>query len=448
MERIEFDFNNMMANRLGESGGINEGQINEIMTQMNTAIGTASRKEWGFMHLPYNEELVARINETVSKKIKGKCDDFVVIGIGGSSLGSRALSNSLAYYHTNAPQIHILENIDPDTITNLLNTVDCKKTIFNIITKSGGTAETMSNFMVFRKKLIDRVGEKKHQKHVVVTTDPGKGVLKQMAEKEGYELFPVPPEVGGRFSVLSSVGLLPAAVMGIDIGGLLAGARFIDGLSQNKDVWQNPACLAAGLQYLYYKKGKNVRVFMPYSDRLRDMAEWFCQLWAESLGKQQDVGSTPVRTLGVIDQHSQLQLYMEGPEDKVITFVKVKDFDNVVEIPEIFTDYPAVGYLGGHTINELIAAEQRATELALTKNNRPNSTITIDRITPFTVGALFYYLEMETAFAGELLGINTFNQPGVELGKKITAALLGRPGYEDKKKEIEQLPEKEKKYII
>jgi len=448
MDKIEFDFNNMMASRLGGSGGISEGEIDEMMTKINAAIETVLRKEWGFMSLPYNEELVGKINETVAGRIMGRCDDFVVIGIGGSSLGSRALYNSLAYPYKNSPRIHILENIDPDGITRLLNTIDCKKTIFNIVTKSGGTAETMSSFMVFREKLIKRVGEKKHKAHIIVTTDPGKGVLREIASEEGYESFSVPPEVGGRFSVLSSVGLLPAAVMGIDIGELLAGARFVDGLSQNKNIWQNPACLAAVLQYLFYKKGKKIRVCMPYSNRLRDMAEWFCQLWAESLGKQQDVGSTPVRALGVIDQHSQLQLYMEGPEDKVITFVKVKEFDNAVRIPESFPDHPAVAYLGGHAINELLAAEQKATELALTTNNRPNNSIAINKITPWTVGGLLYYLEMETALAGELLGINAFNQPGVELGKKITGALMGRPGYEDRKKEIEQLPEEERKYII
>jgi glucose-6-phosphate isomerase len=320
--------------------------------------------------------------------------------------------------------------------------------MFNVITKSGGTIETMANFMVLKQRLIKKVGYKNHKKHVIITTDPKKGDLRQIVNDEGYESLEIPSEVGGRFSVFSSVGLLSAAVSGISISKLLEGARHMDELCKNRDIWKNPAGMAAVLQYLFFKKGKNISVLMPYSDRLQGLAEWFCQLWAESLGKNEKTGSTPVRTLGVIDQHSQLQMYMEGPQDKIITFVKVKDFGITIKIPKDMQRYASMNYLGGHTINDLIQAEQRATELALTKNGRPNYTITIDKISPFTVGAVIYLLEMQTAISGELFEINAFDQPGVEEGKKITSGLLGRPGYEDKLKEIDSLPEAKEKYIV
>jgi len=447
MSKISVDFNNMMANRLGACHGIREDEIEAIMPKINSALNAVSERKWGFMALPYNDELVKKINK-IAKHIRKKFKNFVVIGIGGSSLGNRTLHNSLNHPFKSEPRIFVLENVDPTTLDGLLDVIDVKKTMFNVVTKSGGTIETMSNFMVLKQKLIKKVGYKNHKKHVIITTDPKKGDLRQIVNDEGYESLEIPPEVGGRFSVLSSVGLLSAAVSGINIAGLLEGARYIDELSKNHDIWKNPAGMAAVLQYLFFKKGRNISVLMPYSDRLQGLAEWFCQLWAESLGKNEKTGSTPVRTLGVIDQHSQLQMYMDGPQDKVITFIKVEDFGVSIKIPKDLQKYSSMNYLGGHTINDLMEAEQKATELAITKNGRPNYTIKIDKISPFTVGALMYFLEMQTAISGELFEINAFDQPGVEEGKKITSGLLGRPGYAEKLKEIESLPETKAKYII
>lgn len=436
MQRISFDFNNMMASRIGACHGIREEEIEELIPRINSALDTVLQRKWAFMNLPYDTGLVDRI-----KGMRIECDNFVVIGIGGSSLGNRALHNALNHPFHTKPRIFILENVDPTTINGLMDVIDFKRTIFNVITKSGTTVETMANFMVLKAKIQDKA-------QIIITTDPTEGELRKIANDEGYTTLDIPSEVGGRFSVFSSVGLLSAAVSGIDIRELLEGARFMDGMSKNKDIWKNPACMSAVLQYIFYKRGRNISVFMPYSDRLRDLAEWFCQLWAESLGKCENVGSAPVRTLGVIDQHSQLQLYMEGPQDKVITFVRIKDFGTTIEIPRDFHKYLGISYLGGHTINELILAEQLATEIALTKNKRPNCTITLENISPFTIGALMYMLEIQTAFIGELFGIDAFDQPGVEEGKKITNALLGRPGYEKKRKEIEELPEIKDRYII
>lgn len=419
MKMIGFDFNNMMASRIGACHGVRDEEIEELMPRINSALDTVLQRRWAFMKLPYDTKLADRI-----KGMKITCENFIVIGIGGSSLGNRALHNSLNHPFKNKPKVFVLENVDPCTIKGLMDTVDFKKTVINVITKSGTTAETMANFMVLRG-LVDK-------KNIIVTTDPEKGALRKIANDEGYTILDIPPEVGGRFSVFSSVGLLSAHVGGIDIGKLLEGARFMDEMSKNRDIWRNPACMSAVLQYIFYKRGRNISVFMPYSDRLKDLAEWFCQLWAESLGKCENVGSTPVRTLGVIDQHSQLQLYMEGPQDKVVTFVRVEDPGGVVKIP-----------MRSYTINELMLAEQQATELALTKNSRPNCTINLKNISPFTIGALMYMLEIQTAFIGELFGVDAFDQPGVEEGKRITSALL-----RGELKGIGELPEKKERYVI
>lgn len=446
MKGISFDFNNMMADRIGKEYGISQEEIEALAAQCEAAFSKMTQNNWAFMELPYNSGLVKEIDK-LAKDAAKRFKNLVVIGIGGSALGNRTLHNALPP-EKDRPRIFILDNVDPDTISKLINTIDFKHTLFNVISKSGNTAETMANFMVLRKHLIDKVGYKKHKRHIIATTDPGKSTLRQIAQSEGYRILEIPPRVGGRFSVLSSVGLFSAAFGGIDVGELLEGARYMDEVCKQRDIWRNPGCMSTVLQYLFYKKGRSICVFMPYSDRLKYLAEWYSQLWAESLGKTADIGSTPVKALGVTDQHSQLQLYMEGPQDKVIVFVKVKEFSDTVHIPSDFQQYSKVGYLGGHSLNELITAEQRGTELALTKSMRPNCTITLDSITPFTIGGLMYMLEVQTAFIGELFKIDAFNQPGVELSKQLTSALLGRPGYEEKREEIEKLPKWRDKYCI
>ena len=463
MEKITVDFNNMMVGRVGACHGVNEKEIEKLKPLIDKAFNEFEHGNWGFRTLPYDTGIVAKIN-AVATEVAKKYEAVVVIGIGGSSLGNRTLHNALNHPYYNMlskeqrggrPKVFVLENVDPDTVEGLHRVIDFEKTLFNVVTKSGGTAETMSNFMVLRNMLIKTVGEKKHKDHILVTTDPKDGTLRLMAKNEGYKSLEIPSTVGGRFSVFCSVGLFSAAVSGIDIGKILEGARYMDELSKDKDIWKNPGCMLAVLGYLMYKKKRTISVLIPYGDRLRDLSEWYAQLWAESLGKKTskdgsvvEMGSTPVKALGVIDQHSQLQLYMEGPHDKVIRFIRIEEFMNEVEIPKAFSEYSAVNYLGGHSLNELICAEQKGTELALTKHSRPNCTVVLEKVTPFTIGALMYMMEVETAFIGQLFHIDPFDQPGVEESKKITYALLGRPGYEEKKKEIEELPKWSKKYSI
>lgn len=458
--KIRLDVNNMFASQVGDEHGFTPGDIEELKEELqiaHEAIQKAKEEgKLGFMELPRTQKDIAcRIKEFTTEKRK-KFDNFVVLGIGGSALGARALRTAFTHsYKQEAPRLFVSDNVDPANFKEMLEALDLEKTVFNVISKSGGTAETMSQFLIARDLIAKELGADKVAEHFIATTSKDSGKLIKIAQREGIETFYIPENVGGRFSVLTPVGLLPAAFCGIDIEELLAGAEYMDRICAIDDVWKNPAYLNATLQYLADQDGKNISVMMPYVDKLKDIADWYRQLWAESLGKEKNrdgkvvnVGPTPVKALGTTDQHSQVQLYMAGPYDKVITFLTVDDYGAEVEIPEEYSDIEEVSYLGGHTLNDLITTEQTATELALTKNQRLNTTITLPEVNEFTVGQLFYMFELQTAFAGELYGINAFNQPGVELGKDYTYGVLGRQGYGERKEEYEARAQKDDGLII
>jgi glucose-6-phosphate isomerase len=302
----------------------------------------------------------------------------------------------------------------------------------------------MAQYLIVRGVLNDRFGDRAAE-HLVFVTDPAKGSLRPIATKEGIAALDIPPNVGGRFSVLTPVGVLPAALIGIDVAQLMAGAADMRGRCQGDDLATNPAGTFALLQWLADDRhGKKMNVLMPYADPLRDFAAWFVQLWAESLGKVRKdgshVGPTPIAALGTTDQHAQVQLFMEGPADKTITFVEVAGRTKLGPIPRLYADVPDLAYLGGHSLGELLDAERRATAGALARRGRPNMTITLDAVDAWHVGALIFLLELATAYAGALYDIDAFNQPGVELGKQFTYAILGRPGSDAARAEWDQLP--------
>ncbi len=328
-----------------------------------------------------------------------------------------------------------MDNIDPDSMSGLLDILDLKKTLVIVITKSGDTAETMSQFLVLKDRLEQELGDS-YRQNIVATTDKRTGILRQIAEQEGYKTFVVPDDVGGRFSVFSAVGLLPFAL--VDIDEITNGIKDMDLVLKNTDINGNIAAQNALLHYLLdTKKGKNMSVMMPYSTRLRYISDWYAQLWAESLGKTYSCdgqmvhcGQTPIKALGVTDQYSQIQLYNEGPNNKIINFIRVEEFDVNLDIPKIF-EYTGIGYLGGQSINKLINAEADSTRVALADYNRPSVTITLPKIDGYHIGQLLYMLEVQTAIAGALYKIDAFNQPGVDQSKNYTYALMGRAGYED-----------------
>ena len=455
-DTIKLNYANCLKELVGETG-ITFEELNALAPKITDAYKAINEKKnegkLGFMELPYKTELAKQI-KAAAKKLTPKFENFVVIGIGGSALGNIALQQSLRHPYWNllssaqrkgSLKLFVPDNVDPDYISGLIDVLDVQKTVFNVVSKSGSTAECLANYFVLKKALEKKVG-RKYSEHIIVTTDVEKGYLREMADKEGMLNFVVPANVGGRFSVFSPVGLVSAAFTGINIEKLLAGAAEMDARCSTDNILKNPAALFAAVQYLFYWLKRPLSVMMPYSNALYGVSDWYRQLWAESLGKKTNrrgeivnVGPTPVKALGATDQHSQVQLYIEGPQDKVITFLSVEEFDKSVKIPSYDGHY-----LGGRTLNELLKAEEEATRMALTKENRPNLTISLPKVTPETIGQLLYMLELATAYAGELFDINAFDQPGVELGKQLTYALMGRAGFEEKKKEIEPLIEKSK----
>jgi glucose-6-phosphate isomerase len=413
----------------------------------------------GFVDLPGDKRLLDQVT-TFASAARGKYDDVVILGIGGSALGPIALRTALRPSGWNMlddkarggyPRLHVLDNVDPETIAALLGRLQFARTLFIVTSKSGGTAETMAQFLIVH----DRITSAKLDvaKQMVFVTDPKQGALRPLAERLKVPAVDIPPSVGGRFSVLTPVGTLPAALIGIDVKSLLSGAGEMASRCDKAELAANPAGVYAMLQWLSDTQlKKSIAVFMPYSDPLRDFAAWFVQLWAESLGKKRtdgtSVGSTPLAALGATDQHAQVQLFMEGPADKTVTFVAVKERSTDVKIPAAFADVKELGYLAGHSLSELIDIEQRATAGALARRERPNMTIHLDRVDAAHVGQLMMLLEIATAYAGQLYGIDAFNQPGVELGKQFAYALLGRPGADSAKKEWESLPKSDPRWTV
>lgn len=413
----------------------------------------------GFVDLPADKKLLDQVT-TFTSAARGKYDDVVILGIGGSALGPIALRTALRPHGWNMlddkgrdgyPRLHVLDNVDPETIAALLKRLQLARTLFVVTSKSGGTAETMAQFVIVH----DRITAAKLDvaKQMVFITDPKQGALRPLADRLKVPALDIPPSVGGRFSVLTPVGTLPAALIGIDVKALLGGAGEMAKRCDTDDLAKNPAGVYAMLQWLADTQlNKSIAVFMPYSDPLRDFAAWFVQLWAESLGKIRpdgaSVGSTPIPALGATDQHAQVQLFMEGPADKTVTFVAIKERATDLKIPAAFSDVKELGYLAGHSLGELIDIEQRATAGALARRGRPNMTFHLDRVDAAHVGELMMLLEIATAYAGQLYGIDAFNQPGVELGKQFAYALLGRPGADAAKKEWDSLPKSDPRWSV
>ncbi|MCZ7662411.1 MAG: glucose-6-phosphate isomerase [Thermoleophilia bacterium] len=455
MDRISLDYTLCMESALGRANGLSPYLLEAVRLPLEQArAALEERRRAGSLAwmdlLQRNLEDVVTFGEVARERF----ETLVVLGIGGSALGTTALARALLHPFHNllprverqgAPRLFVVDNVDPDTVAGLFEHLDLRSTLINVVSKSGSTAETMAVFLVARKLLQEQLGEEQVAGHLVFTTDPYSGVLRKIAWAEGIRAFEIPPGVGGRFSVLSPVGLLPAAIVGLDVKGLLAGARLMEAWVDDADVLGNPAYLFATLQFLHHTRfHRALSVMMPYSDSLCDVADWFRQLWAESLGKAKDrqgrtvhAGTTPIRALGATDQHSQVQLYMEGPDDKLVTFLRVEGFAHQVVIPSLYGQEGSLGYLGGHSLGSLLGAEQEATAWALAERGRPSLTVSLPRVDATSVGQLLYALQVATAVAGELYGVNAYDQPGVELGKKATYALMGRPGFEDLAAEIQ-----------
>ncbi|MCD4701119.1 MAG: glucose-6-phosphate isomerase [Candidatus Aegiribacteria sp.] len=385
----------------------------------------------GFMDLPGDSELLSETLGLVDT-VRGYADRMIVCGIGGSSLGLRALLSAFSKTLDEKAKVVVADSPDSGFISSLTRCMNPDRTSVTVITKSGGTAETISVFLSLYRWIAESANG---EKGITVITDPQKGDLRRLANDRNWSSLPVPHSVGGRFSVLSPVGLFPAAFAGIDVKALLQGALAVAVDFSEKGTASLAAAIAAGFVSNFSRYP--VHVFFPYEDRLFDTALWFSQLWAESLGKKMDLsgrptvtGQTPLACRGPADQHSLVQLFMEGPRDKTVTILTTPPDRNAPQIPGGFEEYPSLAYLSGLTSDELRTAEAQATGKAFEENDIPVSYIEMKKLDERSLGELIMSLEIATVLAGLALDINPLDQPGVERGKILTYAALNRPGYE------------------
>ena len=446
---LRLDFANLLRPHV--STGIDPDRLQgDLARRFRLAHDTVQKRraagEMGFFDLPHATETAARVKD-LADGFGQWFQDVVVLGIGGSGLGAISLRDALLGPFWNErsdeerdhfPRLHVVDNPDPVTFAALLRRLDPATTLINVVSKSGSTAETMAQYLVARGWVEEAVGSDHTPGHFLFTTDPTRGALRKIADAEGIPAAPVPENVGGRFSVLSPVGLLPAAMCGVDVDALLAGAAAIEARCRSGELAHNPAAILATLLHAADTElSRPIHVLMPYADRLRTAALWFQQLWAESLGKARgldgsprNTGPTPLASVGATDQHSLLQLFMEGPQDKVILFAAVADPGTDVDIPPVHREIPSLEYLGGKSLGKLLDAERRATAEALRRGGRLNATLLFPRVDAATLGQFYMLLEIATVYAGALYGVDPLDQPGVESGKVLTYGLMGREGYE------------------
>lgn len=456
--QIKLYYKNVTAEIIGGEHGITDAQLKTLAQKTSPLISWLNKErktgKTPYRDLPYNKKTVQHVKK-LTAQLKDQYENLVVLGIGGSALGNIALQTALNPYMHNlddsqrtGPRLFVFDNIDPSQLASFLDWVSNKldKTIFNVISKSGQTAETAAQFSIIRKMLQDALGPKALKNHIVATTDPKQGTLRKIVDDLKLQWLEVPDGVGGRFSVLSAVGLFSAAMCGIDIDSLLEGARDMDKRVITKDFYKNPAAINAAINYHFYNQGKKISVMFPYSYALKDLADWYRQLWAESLGKahaldgsEVNVGPTPVKALGATDQHSQVQLYREGPSDKIFTFLEVKKHGRKLIMPTSSASAKDLDYLARKDMGQLLNAEKKATEYALLASNRPCITIVFPQVNAYTVGQFIYLYEVTTSFVGALFDINPYDQPAVELGKEATFALMGKAGFEKLARQIKPL---------
>jgi glucose-6-phosphate isomerase len=464
--KIRLYYKNVTTEVIGDEHGISAEQLKALAIRTEPLIVELNRQradgQTPYRDLPHRDQYPKDVKKLV-KELEGRCENFVVLGIGGSALGNIALQTALNPYMYNLddaqrqdnPRLFVFDNIDPAQFASFLDWVNLDKTIFNVISKGGETAETASLFMTIRQRLEDTPNLDEWKEHIIITTDPQKGPLRKISGDFGFRTLEVPEGVGGRFSVLSPVGLLSAAMCGINIDLLLEGAKDMDERVSLTDFYKNPAAVNAAINWHYYNHKKKISVMMPYSYALKDFADWYRQLWAESLGKNKDLsgadvraGPTPIKALGATDQHSQVQLYREGPNGKLFTFLQVENFDRDLKIGP--APAPELEYLADKDLSVLYNSEKKATEYALLESKRPCVTVIFPEVSPYTVGQFIYLFEVTTSFSGALFGINPYDQPAVELGKEATFALMGKGGeeYKELARQIRSLTEVDKKFLV
>jgi len=381
--------------------------------------------------------------ESLAKKYRERFDAVVVIGMGGSSLGVQAVCQALLGEAWNlrddksrcyCPKVYFLDNLDPVSIDELLEVIDIENTFFNVVSKSGSTAETLALYAIIEDLVRKEIGSDKASEHFLFTTDPSKGALRSIAKNKEIHSLEIPPEVGGRFSVLSSASLFVAALVGLNARRIMKGAVTAQEQCKTPILENNKAGIIGMFLYIAdVEQSRNVHVVMPYCDRLQKFSLWLQQLWSESLGKAQNAsgelvnsGPTVLMAQGARDQHSQLQLFAEGPENKVILFLTLRNHDADIKIPVETLEPSLFRSLSERGVGELLNLEHQATVESLRRKSRPTMTLELEKLDEEAVGELLMMFMMSTVYAGDLYGVNALGQPGVELGKRLTFELLER----------------------
>jgi len=447
MGHIKFDYSNVLGEFLEQN------EIDNIQDQVTAADktlreGTGAGSDYlGWINLPtdYDKDEFARIKDA-AERIKSNSEVLVVIGIGGSYLGAKAAVDFLNHSFYNeqtkeerkTPQIFFAGNsISSTYLKDLIETIGDRDFSVNVISKSGTTTEPAIAFRVFRKLLIDKYGEEGSKERIFTTTDKEKGALKSLADNEGFESFVIPDDVGGRFSVLTAVGLLPIAVSGSDIDELMRGARDASNEFTNSDLKENGAYQYAALRNILHRKGKDTELLVNYEPNLQYFSEWWKQLFGESEGKDQR-GIYPSSANFSTDLHSLGQYIQEGKRNLFETVIKIDQPVKTVEIPEEAEDLDGLGYLEGEELDFVNTKAFQGTLLAHTDGDVPNFVLNIPDTSEYTLGYLFYFFEIAVGISGYLNAVNPFDQPGVEAYKKNMFALLGKPGFEDLAKELNE----------
>ena len=398
----------------------------------------------GWITLPfdYDKEEFDRIKKS-AEKIKNDTDVLIVIGIGGSYLGARAAIEFLKgpFYNSikgNAPEIYFAGNsISGSYLNDILALCENKRVSLNIISKSGTTTEPAVAFRVLRKYMEEKYGEKEAAERIYCTTDRARGTLKQLADEKGYECFVVPDDVGGRFSVLTAVGLLPIAAAGADIDALMKGAQEAAKEYAVKDIDKNGCYQYAAIRNAFYRKGKAVEMLVSYEPRFTMMAEWYKQLFGESEGKD-NKGIFPAAVTFSTDLHSMGQYIQDGSRILFETVVTIGNAGSDLVIEKEENDGDGLNFLAGKPMSFVNQKAFEGTVLAHTDGGVPNLVINVDKADEENLGRLIYFFEKACAISGYVLGVNPFDQPGVESYKKNMFALLGKPGYEEAKAELEK----------
>ena len=453
-----------LAPPLPRAHGVSRREVAEVLPRLAGVAPAllAPNAESGFLQLPRRRAALRAVLEAAAKLRRG-VDDVVHLGIGGSSLGAETLLRALAHPHHNllsprrrrAPRVHFIDNADGDTLAGLLDCLDLRRTLLHVVSKSGGTVETAAAFAVLREAFARR--RINWRKRCVFTTGEA-GALRELAVAESVQCLDFPEDVGGRWSALSPGGLLTPALVGVDVAAVVAGARRFAARVKAAPLQENPAAIAAAIAWLLAeRRGKTIHAFMPYADGLEALSRWFVQLCGESLGKPRPTGGmggtggaahgpsgggrdgltaraelaggtgpTPLPARGATDQHSQMQLFAEGPADKLVIFVAVARPRQRLALP----GGPPANWLRGIGMADLLHAEREGSTFALARAGRPTLTWELPALTPAALGQLLTALEVQTACQAALYGINAYDQPGVEAGKAQAFARLGRPGYD------------------